>query len=60
MIRKEDAIKVILNFPVENTEEKEAVMTAVEALKQEPRKKTINIVSYFFRWKNDIEDFNFV
>lgn len=34
---REEAIKVIKNFPVESTEERKAVLTAIKALEQEPK-----------------------
>ena len=33
---REEAIKVIENFPVESTEERKAVLTAIKALETEP------------------------
>jgi len=39
---REEAIKVIKNFPVESTGERKAVLTAIKALEQEPCEDTIS------------------
>lgn len=40
---REEAIKIINNFPVESTEEREAVVLSIEALEQEPCEDCVSL-----------------
>ena len=52
---REEAIKVIENFPVESTEERRAVLTAIKALEQEPCDKYIKEIDHLQKYISKLE-----